>query len=237
MTDTVTHNAPYFGFLRRRRDFISAHSASDSIEAYVVWGAAMAALSRIHARRKGRSLKLDRRCFTEALHELLPMRGLSRVSIPLLAHELDCANEATLLGTPPFSTYLAAVAQSRIWRAEEDTPYQNVASLASSTKLHRRLFERNRYSEILYEEYRCCAVHGLELGQKTYSLQDASSGPTYMNYIYLSDDQRSKNQRYRTRLCFPIGFLAGLLGEAVDAEEQQSADARFCIPEYPTLDD
>lgn len=241
--DAATKNASIFEFLRRRQRFVDAHIVADSIEAYVVWGATVDALARIHARRMQRSLGRNRNCFTTGLHELLPHHALDRVSIPLLTHELKAhvaASPAHAVASPaltsaPFTNYIAAAAASRLWRPDEDPPLDEIASLARS-KEERRLFASNRYSEVLYDEYRCCAVHGLELGRKTHSAPEMSIA-TYMNYRYEPGDPRPLAQRFRTRLSLPLRYLSVLLSDAIDAEERQAASARFVIPPYPTLDD
>ena len=67
--------------------------SSEKIEQHVVWGATVAAVGRIHARRMGAALTPDRACFVRGLLNLAPMYGLTTVSIPLLAHDLKW-NEA-----------------------------------------------------------------------------------------------------------------------------------------------
>jgi len=52
METTTVHenNAPYFGFFRRRIDFIRARCVgADVIEGYILWGACVDALAQIHA--------------------------------------------------------------------------------------------------------------------------------------------------------------------------------------------
>lgn len=95
--------------------------------------------------------------------------------------------------------------------------------------------QKNRYAEILYEEYRCCAVHGLELGRKTCRPGYASSLPHYQNYTYQPHDPRLPEHRYRTRIVFPLSYLAQLLLEMVEAEEEECDAAGWAIPNYPTL--
>jgi hypothetical protein len=231
---SVEDNASYFEFLRRRSAFVTAHAANDQIEAYVIWGAAVDALMRIHARRAGRQLAPNRRCFVDGLLELAPALGV--VSLPLLAHDLK-ALAAGLSEQPPLKAYVDAAKSSRIWRIDEDTAADDLTRKLRDSQADRirRTFDRNRYAEILYDEYRCCAVHGLELGWKTLPTFDGRIVPGYMNYRYGEEDHRPATHRYRTRIFFPLMWLAQLLGEMVDKEERACTAAGWAIPAYPTI--
>lgn len=234
MVTMVEQNAGYFKFLRRRVDFILASQRSDAIEGYLVWGAAVDALARIHARRTSQKLKPNRTCFTRAIDELLP--SLRKVSAPLLTHDLmQPGTPVTTLRI--IETYRTAAAQSKLWNWNDDPMLDGVLQeVAADTKLA-ELVRRNSYSNLLYEEYRCCAVHGLELGHKTFCSPEVRGTPAYMNYVYGDDDPRTREKRPRTRLCFPLDFLGDVLRDAIDAEDHACEAGGFLIPAYPTLDD
>jgi hypothetical protein len=230
----VADNALSFEFLRRRAAFVMAHAVNDQIEAYVVWGAAVDALMRIHARRVGRKLAPNRRCFVDGLLELAPDLGVA--SLPLLTHELK-ALAPGLSAQPPLSAYVATANSSRIWRTDEDAAADALTKKlrASQPDKVQRVFDRNRYAEILYEEYRCCAVHGLELGWKTVAAFDGRDVPGYMNYIYGAEDRRPAEYRYRTRIFFPLVWLTQLLEDITGKEERACTAANWAISAYPTL--
>lgn len=236
MPTATTHNAGYFAFLRKRADFVIGSLPSDAIEGYLVWGAAVDALARIHARRTAQKLKPNRTCFTRAIDELLP--HLRRVSVPLLAHDLvQPGVPASTAIVREIEAYRGAAAHSRIWSWNEDPLLDRVLADVGTDANLSTLVRRNSYSQLLYEEYRCCAVHGLELGHKTFCSPEVRGAPGYMNYRYDDNDPRSREERPRTRLCFPLDFLAEALREAIDTEEHECATASFSIPAYPTLDD
>jgi len=208
------HNAGYFDFLRRRSSFAAAHGGNETIEAYVVWASAVAALMRIHGRRVGHKLHKDRRCFVDGLLDLEP--SLSTVSIPLLAHDLR-QMAPHLREQEPILSYVDRARISHIWRCDEDVSVAaQTAHLRNGQPVHvQHAFDRNRYAEILYDEYRCCAVHGLELGWKTFPKSEGRSDPGYMNYKYLDDNPRPPQHRYRTRIIFPIRWLTHLLDDVM----------------------
>jgi hypothetical protein len=142
------------------------------------------------------------------------------VSLPLLAHDLGTAAPA-LLEQAPLRGCVAAGRASRIWSTQEDDAQAALVNQLRSSQpaMVQRLFDRNRYAEILYDEYRCCAVHGLELGWKTGPAIERDD-PGYMNYQYGADDRRPPGHRYRTRIVFPLSWLAGLLREMTVREER-----------------
>jgi hypothetical protein len=228
-------NASYFRFLRDRCRFVAEQAHSESIEGFVVWAAAVDALSRIHAGRVGVDIKKNRKCFTRGLVDLAPQHGLDTVSVPLLWHDIR-TQAPTLAEHGAFLTYRAAARSSRLWTIEEDKHCaSSIAVLKAAQSDAAKLAGGNDYASLLYLEYRCCAVHGLELGRKTCRPFDKRMEPHYMNYRYSDDDQRTPEHRYRTRIVFPLIYLARLLDEMIDSEEQASAAAAWAIPAYPTL--
>lgn len=239
-----SHNAPYFGFLRRRQEFVDMHSLHEEIEGFVLWGATVDALAQIHTRRVSPGMKGNRKRLVQALLDLAPSHALSTPSVPLLAHDLanlevNLAAARSILETPPFKSYADAQSTSRMWSASEDKSFSG--ELDRIRALHctciDKLFTSNRYADVLYEEYRCCAVHGLELGRKTCPPFGTSlTEPGYMKYCYGNDDDRPEKYRYGTRIAFPLAYLARLLAEMISKEEQQCLASTWAIPSYPTLD-
>ena len=229
-------NLPVFTFFRRRAAFITTHAGSDAIEAYVVWGAAVDALMRIHARRVGRDVAKNRRCFVDGLLDLAPELGV--VSLPLLCHDLGPIAPELIKGSPLHASAVAS-ATKRIWRADEDTTATaELIRLRSSQPGHvQRLFDGNRYAEILYDEYRCCAVHGLDLGWKTFPNMDRLTGPGYMNCSCSEDEDSSPDHRCPTRIIFPLEWLAQLLGNLTAKEEELCTSNGWTVPRHPTLQD
>jgi hypothetical protein len=229
-------NATVFSFLRARQLFVQRQSGDEGIDGFVVWAAAIDALSRVHARRLGRKRKKVRECFTGALLDLARRHQLDRVSVPLLHHDIS-AVAPCLREHPAFSAYRKARASSRLWTAPEDSSATAaLASFCGPCPDLNRLYSNNRYADILYTEYRCCAVHGLDLGRKTCNPLSGRLEPHYMNYIYPPEDPRPPEHRYRTRIVFPLSYLAAVLAEMIDAEEKECSAAQYSIPPYPTLD-
>lgn len=227
-------NANVFSFLRARQRFVEDQAASERIDGFVIWAAAVDALGRIHAGRLGRSRKHSRQCFTAALLDLAPQHQLDRVSVPLLHHDIF-AVAACLREHPSFSAYRKARDTSRLWTPAEDAAATTaIATFCRPSPDLNRLFRCNVYADILYIEYRCCAVHGLELGRKTCN-PFGTALPHYMNYMYPPEDPRPPEHRYRTRIVFPLAYLAAVLGEMIAQEEQECAIASYVIPPYPTL--
>jgi hypothetical protein len=230
-------NAHYFGFLRARQMFVMDRSAKENIEGFVVWGAAVDALCRIHAGRLGATKKGNRRCFIRGLLDLAQPHRLERTAIPLLHHDLQLAVPAAAKHSA-FAAYRAAANHSRIWSATDDLGLtREVASLSSSFPPAAPSIRANSYAAILYEEYRCCAVHGLDLGRKTCNPFDPRPEPHYMNYVYGKEDPRPAVHRYRTRIVFPLAYLGVLLDEMIASEEAACVTAKWLIPPYPTLVD
>lgn len=230
-------NDSYFRFLRARQAFVLGEAERETIEGFIVWGAAADALSRIHGGRVGVSSKPNRRCFVRGMLDLTPGRGLERPAVPLIHHDLRLELPAAA-DHSVFTTYRAASGVSRIWNPEDDARLASqMPELLSKFPDAQRVVQRNSYAEILYEEYRCCAVHGLELGRKTCQPLDARIEPHYMNYMYGDTDSRAAKHRYQTRIVFPLAYLAGLLTQMIEAEEEACVSAGWIIPAYPTLSD
>lgn len=230
-------NQGYFRFLRARQQFVTKQAAQEGIEGLVLWGAAVDALSRIHAGRTGESSSRNRQCFVRALLELVPGHKLERTAVPLLHHDLSLELPAAS-DHAVFTSYRAAAGASRIWNPAEDARLAaRMPELLSSFPQVEKSVRRNTYAEILYGEYRCCAVHGLELGRKTCRPFEPKSEPHYMNYIYGADDRRLPKHRYRTRIVFPLSYLADVLAQMITTEEGACISVGWLIPDYPTLSD
>lgn len=124
MRSAAEYNEWTFAFLRRRRDFVANFGPdqyAEKIEQHVVWGATVAALGRIHARRVGASIRPDRECFIRGLLDLAPGYGLPTVSIPLLAHDLQAdAATSPLLAQHPIIVYEQAADESLHWDVRKD---------------------------------------------------------------------------------------------------------------------
>lgn len=223
-------NEPYFRFLRARKDFVAAGASRDSIEAYIVWAVAVAALARIHARRMKRPLRPDRDCFIKGLLELAPGYSLGTISVPLLAHDLRTVRYEGLIKHPVFGSYSNASYYSRVWLARDDLSAAEGSALLKAGKPRHivKIIDENTYAAILYAEYRCCVVHGVQLGMKTYECPDFyCSPPVYEHYL---------GSGRRTRIRFPLPYLAEILDTMIAAEENESISAGWRIPPYPTLE-
>jgi hypothetical protein len=261
MRTAAEYNKWTFDFLRRRRDFVASFGADlygEKIEPHVVWGATVAALGRIHARRMGEALTPDGACFVRGLLNLAPVYGLTTVSIPLLAHDLKW-NEAArdLLREHPLVVYQRAARDSEHWTSLKDrelaAALEALRSKQSAAPVA-KFFRQNRYADILYRDYRCCAVHGLDLSHKTMDAPvEGDFPPIYRNFLLgvdvaedvppeeqvrirvELDDDGPPERQVRTRIMFPLGYLAELLSTMIDHEERESADTGWRIPRNATL--
>jgi hypothetical protein len=233
-----------FEFLRRRRDFVAnvgADPYAEKIEQHVVWGATVAALGRIHARRVGANIRPDGECFVRGLLDLAPGYGLSTVSIPLLAHDLQAdVGTSPLLTQHPIILYEQAADQSLHWDARKDRELAPAleALRAQQPPAIEKLFRQNRYSEILYRDYRCSVVHGLDFGPKTMDFPyEGDAPPSYRNFAVGVDPDIPAEREVRTRIMFPLGMLAEMLSAMIDREEREAAAAGWRIPRDATLED
>ena len=170
---------------------------------------------------------------------LTPPYGLSTVSIPLLAHDLKW-NAPGLLREHPIVVYERAASQSYVWSTEEERtlgPALEALRLKQPPEVE-KFFRRNRYAEILYRDYRCCAIHGLDLGPKTMEWLMEGNPPVYRNFMWPDeDDDTPVEQRCRTRIMFPLGYLAEMLTAMIESEDREAADAGWRIPYNATLTD
>ncbi len=236
VVSTRAENESVFDFLRGRYEFINEHASTATIECFVVWGATVDAITRIHAGRLKRTMTKNRQCFVRGLLDLAPGHDLSNIAVPLLSHDISMSFGSAHDAEPFLVEYRKAVANSRIWQTSEDsTQLESVRDFENRTAAARQIVQKNSYAEILYEEYRCCAVHGLELGRKTFCPRDGIQAPHYGNYIYASNDRRLPKHRYRTRIVFPLAYLARLLDEMISNEESECNRDNWIIPDYPTL--
>jgi hypothetical protein len=234
MRTAAEYNKWTFDFLRRRHDFVANFGPdpyAEKIEQHVVWGATVAAVGRIHARRMGAALTPDGACFVPGLLNLAPMYGLETVSIPLLAHDLKWNEARDLLPEHPLIVYQRASYYSEHWTSVKDrelAPALETLRSKQSAAPVAKFFRQNRYADIRYRDYRCCAVHGLDLSHKTMDAPvEGDFPPIYRNFVLdadvppeelnadvppeeLNDGVRPERQ-VRTRIMFPLGYLADLL--------------------------
>ena len=56
-----------------------------------------------------------------------------------------------------------------------------------------------------------------------------------MNYHYDPQDPMPPRHRYRTRVAFPLKYLAALLRSMIDGEENACQVADWVVPPYATL--
>jgi hypothetical protein len=244
MGTTAEHNQWTFDFLRRRREFVATFGAdpyAEKIEQHIVWGATVAAIGRIHARRVGGNIRPDRECFIHGLLDLAPGYGLSTVSIPLLAHDLKSdAAASPLRGRHPIIVYERAAYQSLHWdsRKDRELAAELEAMRAKQPPPIEKLFRQNRYAEILYRDYRCSVVHGLDFGAKTMDFpSEGDAPPIYRNYVVGLDPDIPPERQVRTRIMFPLGLLAEILSAMIEREESEAAQAGWKIPRDATLED
>jgi len=235
------YNERHFRFFRRIRDRVSTNEA---IEGYVLWASSIDALAQIHARRIS-APGGNRRTFVRALLDLAPSHALSIVSVPMLHHELKQSGDPdaqTVLSIQGMREYANAASMSLVWSHQSDRTTtavieQRMNNHSSGTQ---KLILANRYAELLYEEYRCSPVHGLDLGWRTFPSfhRDEEDGhPAYSNYMYLPSDDRPPERRYRTRICFAQVYLSQILTDAIDELERQCDVANWRIPAYATIED
>jgi hypothetical protein len=242
MRTAAEYNTGTFDFLRRRRDFVANFGPdpyAEKIEQHVVWGATVAAVGRIHARRMGAALSPDGACFVRGLLNLAPMFGLETVSIPLLAHDLKWSEARDLLREHPLVVYQRASYYSEHWTSVKDrelAPALETLRSKQSAAPVAKFFRQNRYADILYRDYRCCAVHGLDLSHKTMEAPvEGDFPPIYRNFVVGLDEDVPPEQQVRTRIMFPLGYLAEMLSTMIEREERQSAEAEWRIPRNATL--
>lgn len=222
----ASRNRPVFDFLRRRYENVAVHAQRDEIETYILWGAATETLMRIHARRIGRSTKKSRAFFVAGLIDLEPL--MSVISVPLLAEDAKPSAPDLLLHAP-LSTYRDARRVSRLWQLREDVAAHHALVALRGQHLSddtRKLFDRNRYAEIVYGEYRCACVHGLELGPRAESWQIHDEHDiSYSNWL----------NNYPTRITFSKRYLCELLWRLIHTVEQQCSEENWTIPPVSEL--
>jgi hypothetical protein len=194
MRTVAEYNKWTFDFLRRRHDFVANFGPdpyAEKIEQHVVWGATVAAVGRIHARRMGAALTPDGACFVRGLLNLAPMYGLETVSIPLLAHDLKWNEARDLLPEHLSSSTSGASYYSEQWTSVKDrelAPALETLRSKQSAAPVAKFFRQNRYADILYRDYRCCAVHGLDLSHKTMDAPvEGDFPPIYRNLVLDAD--------------------------------------------------
>lgn len=199
------------------------------------------AIGRIHARRVGGIIRPDRECFIQGLLDLAPGYGLSTVSIPLLAHDLKSDAAATpLRRRHPIVVYERAAHQSLHWdsRKDRELAAELEALRAKQPPPIEKLFRQNRYAEILYRDYRCSVVHGLDFGAKTMDFPyEGDAPPIYRKFVVGLDPDIPPERQVRTRIMFPLGLLAEILSAMIEREESEGAQAGWRIPRDATLED
>lgn len=242
MRSAAEYNEWTFDFLRRRRDFVANFGPdpyAEKIEQHVVWGATVAALGRIHARRMKRKVRPDGNCFIQALLDLTPAYGLATVSIPLLGHDIR-SRAPTLRREHPIVVYERAAKSSLHWSSEKDrelSPALEALRTKQPPKI-KDLFDRNRYAAILYHDYRCSAVHGLDFGPRTMDFPaPEDTPPIYRNFMAVPEAGVPPERHVRTRIMFPLGYLTEILSAMIEREEHEAADAEWRVPSNATLDD
>lgn len=217
-------NRPVFDFLRNRHAVVSFHAQKHDIETCILWGAVAETVARIHAAMHGTSLKQSRPCFVAGLINLEPILGT--ISVPLLVE--DAKLEAPQLAHSSFTAYSNARRYCRIWSSGEDVDAHGelVTLRGRQPPKIQRLFDRNRYAEILYREYRCAVVHGLELGARVGTTPtNPRSQISYMNHM----------DKFPTRITFAMPYLCELLWNLLHKQEQQCSEAGWPIPPAKSL--
>jgi hypothetical protein len=241
-------NARIFGWFRNMQRAISDDAQKEKIEGHVLWASSLDALAQIYGARLGIPSRNNRQRFVTTLLDLGHPHPLHTVAVPLLHHDLiglrpDPTAE-TLLGTEPLREYARAAggpALARIWtRAEDVQGTGTIAALErSASKEVRKAIAANRYADLLYVEYRCGAVHGLDLGWKTFpAYRDREAGvePAYTNYQYPGSERPGERQ-YRTRISFSLSYLCVVLSNVIDQLETLCSNAGHVIPPYATLEE
>ncbi len=140
----------------------------------------------------------------------------------------------------PIVVYERTEDQSLHWDARKDRDLaQDVEALrARQPPPIEKLFRQNCYAEILYRDYRCSVVHGLDFGAKTMDFPyEGDAPPTYRNFMVEVDPDIPPERQVRTRIMFPLRLLAEILSAMIEGEESEAAQAGWKIPRDATLDD
>jgi hypothetical protein len=64
---------------------------------------------------------------------------------------------------------------------------------------------------------------------------EGDTPPIYRNVGVGLDEDIPPEEQVRTRIMFPLGYLAELLSTMIDREERESAEDGLRIPRYATL--
>ena len=236
-------NQRVFDFLRKRMKFVDTY---DGFEAWGAWGPVVDALSTIHAHRLSRETKKNRECFQTGMIELVRFVDLRTISVPLLFHSLHrsaaTSPESALIFSALFGMLGTELApRGQIWSASKDLEWADrIAKTATSaTSKVAKTFRDVSYASILYTEYRCPLVHGLDFGWRTWTNSENGSGscddaPSYMNCFYAPGDPRPAQHQVRFRISFSRGFLGRVLRDMIDNEEAECAATGWSIGRYPT---
>lgn len=223
-------NTPIFDFFRRRHRNVVLHAEKDEIETYVLWGVAVAALTRLHARRLGKPdsyIRQDRICFIEGLIDLQPMMKV--ISVPLLADGARSIAPRLRKEHVSLATYVDEREYARLWQVAEDVAafpsLQSLEQQQTNAKV-KALFRSCRYAEILYAEIRCAVVHGLDFGDRVETWHfDPSADIAYMNYT---------ERATRTPIYFSPRYLCKMLDEIISKIETECNNSGWVVPSGST---
>ena len=246
----------YFAFFRRRLEKVESHAQAEDIEAVILWGAAIDALTKTRAMvMKSDPIPVGSR-FVRELRALCPLLGT--VSIPLLAHELvgplepslpDEAEESQRAADEPgprpaleddlrslIDGYRRRVGGAGHWHHKDDLKLvERVKTVRENHKGRKPVFDRCEYAHILYESYRCPAVHEGQLGWRATTLVGFTphpSGIDYQNTSYGDGDPLPREHRIRSPIAFLPSFLVGVLKTVIDKFEQECQQH----PLWPVID-
>lgn len=239
-------NRHVFAFLRARAQFVAQHNDFESL---IVWGPVVDAIAAIHARRMQRSIDENRECFHTGLAELVRFIDLQTIAVPLLHQELaslvrDGDQDALRMAKKLFGAAPGALsAHGELWVAAHDVArHAEVIAAADgvTSKAVRRALIRTTYAGVLYADYRCALVHGLDFGWRTWPGSESlgpratDDVPTYMNFRYREDDPRPAQHRSRVRISFSKPFLVRVLSEMIENEEAECAAQGHVVAPYAT---
>ena len=188
------------------------------MDGYVLWGAAVGALSNVYNNEQASiPLKGDGNKFVAALTGMqTKVPGV--LSAPLVRHKLTTDHTGcALLASPEMRACQRARDAGRVWTVADDhTAHATLDAaltqeIATSTGKIKGSWERlltySTYPGILYKHVRCPAVHDLTFDGVI--SQPVMPGISYTNYT-------SPKPHAPVRMCFEFSLLVDALTEIID---------------------
>lgn len=232
----VTPNTHVFSFFRRRLTKVTQHAKDDDIEAPILWGASVDALTSIRSKKHGRNgTKIGRR-FVRELSEIVP--DLTTISIPILAHDIQHSPDPQITGLYQrldfFIRYQTAVDLGRSWTAADDrSDWARIQASQNALKPASELVEKARYAAIMYEDCRCTPVHALDYGRRISPgllRPEHDNEVGYVHQTYSATDPTPPGERVATRIIITSNYLVTILKKVIDRLEDECMRDGYVIP-------